>query len=135
MSDVQGVSEAQDNGSNANLVYILYLVALVVGGLTAVIGLVLAYMNWERAPAWLRSHYEFQIRTFWVALLGAIATYALAFAFVWMLGTAFDYMGILIAIFVLIAFAFYIWWIVRCIKGMRYVARREPYPDYQALLW
>jgi uncharacterized membrane protein len=51
MSDVEGVSATQDNGSTANLVYILYLVALLGGGITAFIGVIMAYVYRGSAPA------------------------------------------------------------------------------------
>ena len=28
-------------------------------------------------------------------------------------------------------FVIAIWWIIRCVKGLRYLDRREPYPDYR----
>lgn len=48
-------------------VYILYLVGFL-AGITALVGLVLAYVNRSDASAWLQSHYTFQIRTFWIGL-------------------------------------------------------------------
>jgi uncharacterized membrane protein len=50
----------------AMVIYILYLVPF---GVTHIVGLVLAYVSRESAPDWLRSHYTFQIRTFWIGLL------------------------------------------------------------------
>ena len=62
------IGMADPGRSNANLVYILYLLALVVG-ITAIIGVVMAYINRNAAPDWLKTHYTFQIRTFWISLL------------------------------------------------------------------
>lgn len=52
----------------AKIVYILYLVG-VVFGITGLIGVVMAYIYKSDAPEWLSSHYQFQIRTFWIGLL------------------------------------------------------------------
>ena len=51
------------------LVYILYLVGLLTGGLTFIIGAVIAYMNKDDAEEWLQSHYRFQVRTFWIGVV------------------------------------------------------------------
>lgn len=118
MSDVQGAGAAQDNGSGANLVYILYLVALAVG-VTGIVGVVMAYMYRGTAPAWVQTHYQFQIRTFWIWLLGVVVGGLLTFVFI----------GFLILPAVLI------WFIVRCVKGMQYVGRREAYPNPETWLW
>jgi uncharacterized membrane protein len=119
MSEMQGTSTAQDSGSGANLVYILYLVSLLVG-VTSIVGVVVAYMYRASAPVWVQSHYQFQIRTFWICLLGAIVGWALT----WVFGIGF-----------LILLAVLIWYIVRCVKGMQYVGRREAYPNPQSWLW
>lgn len=59
-------------GGGASLVYILYLLSFVLG-VTFLIGVVLAYLNRGEAPDWVKTHYQFQIRTFWIGLLyGAI---------------------------------------------------------------
>ena len=58
---------ANDAGT-AKIVYILYMVGLVMG-ITGIVGVVLAYVNKDNAPEWLKSHYQFQIRTFWIGAL------------------------------------------------------------------
>ena len=52
----------------AKIVYILYLVSLLFG-ITGIIGVVMAYINKDDAPEWLQTHYQFQIRTFWIGAL------------------------------------------------------------------
>ena len=118
MSEAQNVGAAEDSGSTANLVYILYLVGLVVG-ITGIVGLIMAYMNRSAAPAWVQSHYTFQIRTFWIGVLGSVIGIALSF--------------ILIGFLVLAAVA--IWFIIRCVKGMQYVGRREADPKPESWTW
>ena len=120
MSDMQGAGAAQDNGSGANVIYILYLVALLVGGITALVGVIMAYVYRGSAPAWVQSHYRLQIRTFWISVLGAVVGWILMFAF---------FIGALVFL------ALLIWWIVRCVKGMQHVGRREAYPNPETWLW
>ena len=98
-----------DNGSTANVVYILYLIAIVVG-LTAIAGVVMAYIYRGDAPEWVRTHYRFQIRTFWIGLLISLV------------GTLLTWIGVGF----LILAALLVWWIVRCVKGMKALGERRP---------
>jgi uncharacterized membrane protein len=86
----------------AKLVYILYLVGLVFG-ITGIVGVVMAYINKDDAPEWLKTHYQFQIRTFWIG------------AFYMFLGTLL--FVILIGWFIFLFWV--IWLIVRAVKGMK----------------
>jgi uncharacterized membrane protein len=99
----------------AKIVYVLYLIGLLTG-VTMIIGVVMAYIYRDESPEWLRTHYEAQIRVFWIGILYCIIA------------------GLLI--FLLIGFLLYlviaVWWIVRCIKGLKYLDQRQPYPDYQS---
>ena len=119
MSDVQGAGPAQDNGTSANVIYILYLAAFLAGGVTTLIGVIMAYVYRGTAPAWVQTHYQLQIRTFWIVILGLVVGGALSFIIV----------GIPMLIAVLI------WYIVRCVKGMMHVGRREAYPNPETWLW
>ena len=56
------------NKQLALIVYILYLAAYLTG-LTAVIGVIIAHIKIGDADELTRSHYQFQIRTFWIGLL------------------------------------------------------------------
>ncbi len=104
--------EKHDTTSIARIVYILYLVSLAVG-ITGLVGVIMAYVNRSDAPDWLASHYRFQIRTFWIWLLYLIVGIVLC--------------AIVIGIAVLVFAA--VWWIIRCAKGLQYLAREEAYPD------
>ena len=70
MSDGGVESTEEQTGSTGMVfaVYILYLVGIVVW-LTDFIAVVLAYVGRGAAQDWLKSHYAFQIRTFWIGLL------------------------------------------------------------------
>jgi uncharacterized membrane protein len=115
MAEANTVSEAGADaaeGRTANLIYILYLLSLIFG-ITSLVGLVMAYINKGDAPEWLQSHYRFQIRTFWIGLLIGVIGAA----------TAVFMVGILFLVFL------FVWWIVRCVKGMKYIADGNAHPD------
>jgi uncharacterized membrane protein len=102
-------SMLSDSRQMALIVYILYLVP---GGLTHIIGLILAYVSREGAPDWLKSHYTLQIRTFWMALLYFSVSILLCI--------------VLIGIPMLIAVI--AWFYIRCILGLIRLSNNEPYP-------
>jgi uncharacterized membrane protein len=99
------VDAVQRGGGAVRAIYILYLAGLFLGGIPAIIGLVMAYVYRDGAPHWLRTHYHYQIRTFWIGLLYA------AFGGL----TVFIFVGWFILAFWLI------WFIVRCVKGLKLV--------------
>jgi uncharacterized membrane protein len=110
------VNETANNktagAGTAKLVYILYLVSLLIG-ITAIVGLIIAYVNRDDAPGWLQSHYRFQIRTFWMgAFYMIVGTLLLQFL-----------VGLLILLFVIF------WLIVRCARGIKYLDKEEAYPE------
>lgn len=104
--------------STAKIIYILYLVSLAIG-VTAIVGLIMAYVNVGDAPEPLKTHYRFQIRTFWIGLLYAIVGALLSIAGI----------GVVVLIFLAV------WFIVRCVKGLKYLDRRETYPNVETWLW
>ena len=106
-----------DERQIAFLIYLFYLAALVFGPL-AIAGLVLAYVNRETAPDWLKSHHEFQVRTFWIGLLYAGVSFVLCF--------------VLIGFPMLLASV--VWFIVRCALGLDRLLKREAYPTPQSWL-
>lgn len=104
---------APSSGENvAKIVYVLYLASLLTG-VTAVVGVVMAYVYQGEAPDWLKTHYRFQIRTFWLGVLFGFVGLVLSVILV----------GYLVFLFLLV------WLVVRCVKGLKYASRREPYPD------
>lgn len=115
---MEEVIKEQDTAGNAKLVYILYLVGLVVG-VTGIIGVVMAYLNRNEAQDWLATHYQFQIRTFWIGalfmLLGGL--------------TAIFFIGYFVMLF------WIVWLVVRCIKGMKYLDQQAAHPAPKAWLF
>ncbi len=103
------ISTNPSEKGNANLIYILYLVGVVVG-ITPIVGVIMAYMAKSEAPDWLVSHYNNQINIFWKGLLYGLISCVL--------------MLVLIG-FVLILVAL-IWYIVRTVKGMQELSKGQP---------
>ncbi len=101
-----------NQASTAKLIYILYLIAIVFG-LTGIIGVIVAYIYRGDGPDWLQSHYQFQIRTFWIG--GLYLTIGLILT--------------LILVGYLILFCWVIWLIIRCIKGLKALDTRRPHPN------
>jgi uncharacterized membrane protein len=103
-------SALSDERQMALIAYILYLAPL--GGVTHLIGLVLAYVARDSAPPWLRTHYVYLIRTFWLGVLYFAAAVALC---------------LLLIGFALLPLVF-LWVVVRCAVGMMHLFRNEPMP-------
>jgi uncharacterized membrane protein len=96
----------------AMAIYICYLASFL-AGITALVGIVLAMMNRGTGPAWLDSHYRYQIRTFWIGLLYTIVGFVTILVFVgW-----------------IVLLATSIWLILRCARGLTWLDKRQPVPD------
>jgi uncharacterized membrane protein len=97
------------NTSMALIVYILYFVGYFVG-ITWIVGVIIAHVQKGSGDAMLESHYDFQIRTFWIGLLYGIAGFIL--------------------MFVLIGFLVWAWWfiwsLIRNIKGILALNENRP---------
>jgi uncharacterized membrane protein len=63
--------------NNPTIISLLYLASFITG-ITAIVGVVLAYL-WRSEPRaeWEASHYRYLINTFWIALVGSIAGFLL----------------------------------------------------------
>jgi uncharacterized membrane protein len=90
-------------------VYVLYCAGYFTG-ITALIGVIIAHVRVDDADPVLRSHYRFQIRTFWIGVL----TIAIGFPLC----------------VVLIGFPILIWWfiwsLVRVVKGILLINEHKP---------
>lgn len=103
--------------TNIQIVYVLFLLSFVVG-ITAIIGLVIAYINRGKAGGWIDTHYTWIIRTFWISLLYCLISLILTFVVVGVLGFL----------------ATAVWIIVRCVIGLQKVSRGEPIANPQSWL-
>jgi uncharacterized membrane protein len=119
------IAEPAEDRTMPAVVYALYLIGLV-NGLTVLIGLVLAYVYRDHASPRMRSHYTFLIRTFWLWFIWIVIGAALLFwgglLSVILVGIPFFVLGWLDVGLV------HIWFAVRAIVGVIYLARDEPYP-------
>ncbi|MGI2177761.1 DUF4870 family protein [Shewanella frigidimarina] len=104
--EVENIPTTKDQ---AKIVYLLYMIGLLFG-ITGIIGVVMAYINKGDAPEWLKTHYQFQIRTFWI---GAIYIF---------LGSILSL--VIIGLFVLLFWA--VWLIIRSLKGMKALELEKP---------
>jgi len=106
-------TQAQPIVSNTQLalaVYILYFVSYVVG-ITALVGVVIAHVQiGSTTDPMLRSHYQWQIRTFWIGVLYFVIGVVLCFVLI----------GILVLLF------WFIWTLVRNVKGLLALNENRP---------
>jgi uncharacterized membrane protein len=93
-------------------VYILYLVGFLTG-ITVLIGVIIAYLQRDETDPICKSHFQFQITTFWIGLV---------YFFVGLLTIHFVVGG-----FILIWWA--IWTLIRCVKGLLILNKGNAIPD------
>ncbi len=93
----------------ALIVYILYFVAYITG-ITGLIGVIIAHVKVGDADPLLRTHYQFQIRTFWIGILylaiGVVLT--------------------VVVIGILVLLWWFIWSLVRNVKGLLALNENKP---------
>ena len=131
MSDPAVTTRLDDDKTLPMVVYVLYLIGFA-GGLTLLIGFIMAYVLKGNAGPIARSHFVFQIRTVWIGLAwallgGVIALVGLPLTLV-LIG--FLFLKLAFGIFGLIG----IWFLVRCVVGLIYASRGEAYPRPAAWL-
>lgn len=99
--EVHSANESANTGT-AKLIYFGYLAGLIIP-FVSLIGLIMAYINKGNGPHWLDENYRFQIRTFWIGVL-------------------YFFTSALLTIIVIGWFTFIvtlIWYIIRCVKGIK----------------
>ena len=105
-----------------SIIYGLYLAGFVTGGLTAIAGVIMAYVVSRNAPAWAKTHYTFQIWTFWLTLI--VVLLFVPFLIAWFVTGAIlslVLIGIPMLVFgVLLIFAPFVWFVARCAVGLSY---------------
>ena len=103
--------------TNVQVVYFLYIAGMFIG-ISALIGIVIAYINRGKAGGFVETHYTWQIRTFWIGLLYALISAVLMLLFIGFI----------------LAFAVAVWFIVRCIIGIQALQRGEPIKNPESWL-
>lgn len=130
MTDASAVTTEEDKVLPA-VVYGLYLLAFT-NGLTAIIGLIVAYVNRDQAGPINASHYTFAIRTFWLS----IAWFLIGLCLI-LFGIPLSIVLVGIPVMIvggLIMGAVSLWFAVRCILGIAYLVKGEAYPRPNAWL-
>ncbi len=109
--------------SVAIAVYVLYLLPFFI---TPLVGLILAYVSQETASPMLKSHFTFQIRSFWLLVAGiAIAAMVLIFSII----PAILLVGIPSLVLSIAALAALpILFVLRTVVGLVFLAKGEAYP-------
>ena len=110
------------------VVYALLLGGFLTGGLSALVGLVAAYVLKGDAGPRAASHYVFEINTFWLATLayvvvGVLSIMGLPLLFLHGAGIVFFVLAGLLGV------AASIWFAARCVIGLVRAAQGEAYPD------
>ncbi|MFQ3623538.1 MAG: DUF4870 domain-containing protein [Acetobacteraceae bacterium] len=72
-------------------VYVLYGLGFFTG-LAFIAGVIVAYLKRDEAPPWLRTHFTFQIRTFWFSLLWGLIGFVTTWLLVGFLVLAFGFL-------------------------------------------
>jgi uncharacterized membrane protein len=108
-------------GFDANrptIIAILYLASWVTGSVAGIVGGVLAFV-WKNEPheAWVGTHYEYLINTFWIALIGTIV------------GVLLTVTIILSIIGIPLIFGVGIWTTVRSIMSLMNAQKQQPMPN------
>jgi uncharacterized membrane protein len=98
-----------DDRGLAFAVYILFFFGYFTG-ITSLIGIMIAYLQSRSISSELRSHFTFQIRTFWIGVLCLIVGAVL--------------LSVGVGVFVLLAGLF--WSLMRNVKGILALNRNEP---------
>ena len=128
MTDQVGYSTSEDRTMPA-ICYGLYLLAFATG-ITAIIGVIIAYAQRSTAGPDMHSHYTFLIRTFWLGIVFAIVG-GIAGAILMAIGAV---LTVILIGFPIMAIAGLIWGVtavwfgLRCILGLVYLSRGEAYP-------
>lgn len=102
-SDTEPAGGVTEASTVATAVYVCFLISYVLGGVPALLGLVIAYVaKGQSRDARISAHYSFQISTFWWGLLWVVIGSITTFFFVGYL----------------IIFAWFCWSFYRSIKGL-----------------
>lgn len=114
------------------VIYGLYLFALFTGGLSLILGVIMAYALRGEAGPIARSHYIFQIRTFWWGIGLIVLGVALVIVGVPLMLVLIGFPIMLIG--GVMAAGAHLWQIVRCIVGLIRAAEGQPYVNPRTML-
>lgn len=99
--------------NHPTIISLLYISSAVLG-VTAIVGVVLAYVwKGEAHAEWETSHYDYLIRTFWIGLIGAVVSVLLMIVLIGFL--------LIVAVGVLV--------VVRCVLSLINAQKQQPMPN------
>jgi uncharacterized membrane protein len=111
------VSASSFDFNHPTIISLLYLSSVVLG-VTAIVGVVLAYVWKGEAHAdWESSHYQYLIRTFWIGLIGSLVSVL--------------FMIVLIGFLMLVAVGVLV--LVRCVMSLVAAQKQQPMPNPTSL--
>lgn len=114
---VRGSAEVEADAIGV-YVYYLYLVGILIQFMY-IPGIIIAYMYQGKSSEWMKSHYRFQIRTFWISILYLVSSSILIPLFIGFLGY----------IFIIV------WILIRSVQGIRAFNRSQPIAKPATWLW
>lgn len=118
----QAAEQKPSKKTMAMTVYILYLLGMV-AGITYLIGIIMAYVNRGNGNEIDDTHFTFQIRTFWIsALYGLIASII-------------SVTVILLPVAMILMIWWFIWALIRNIKGISRCGDGKPIEKPQSWLF
>jgi uncharacterized membrane protein len=124
------ISPSQEDRTLPAVIYALYLLGFATV-VTTLIGLIVAYAQRDQVSPQMRTHLEFQIRTFWMS----IGWFLIGGCMI-IVGFPFSFILIGIPVFILgwlILACIGVWFAVRCVLGLIHLSRGEAYP--RPLTW
>ncbi len=98
-------------------------------GFTGVLALIIANFAENTAPDWIKGHYHFQVRTFWIAVVPILGTLAF-YLFVQRNGLG----GVMPTIAVSLMVVCLAYTVGRAVMGFNHLFHKRPYPNPNALL-
>lgn len=102
----------------AVIVYLLYGVGYFTG-ISALVGVIIAHIKVDDTDPVLRSHYQFQIRTFWIGFLYITIGFALSIVLI----------GIPILVW------WFVWSLIRIVKGIIAINEYKPIANPRSWLF
>jgi uncharacterized membrane protein len=117
------VRDGDAGKASAIVVYVIYLLGVFSAHTLSPIGLIWAYVARGEAAPWVRTHFDIQIRMFWIVFLWLLGLGAVA------LLLSFVLIGLLLwPVWGVAAIVFTIWFAVRSVLGLMALAQGRPAP-------
>lgn len=98
-------------------------------GFTGVLALIIANFAEDKAPDWIKGHYQFQVRTFWIAIVPILATLVL-----YMVVQRNNLGGVMPTIAISLMVVCLGYTAGRAVMGFNHVFNKRPYPNPKTLL-